>query len=203
MNTPQSCGTCGTSLSGLESFCPGCGSPKQPTQHGASAQTSAGAGIPAPPVGATLPNPMGHIPIPPPYFSPLVVPPNPPPRVMSFGQAISFCFTNYENFNRASRSEYWYFYLFTVLPVFALNFASGLVGSFYPELGFGLTLVYFMFALAVLVPVLSVGTRRLHDTGRPGGFLALGLIPCVGAIILIVLLSQMGETTDNKYGPAR
>jgi Protein of unknown function (DUF805) len=54
--------------------------------------------------------------------------------------------------------------------------------------------------LALLVPTLAVGARRLHDTGRSGWWQLSGLIPIVGWIILIVLFVQDSQPA-NQYGP--
>lgn len=65
----------------------------------------------------------------------------------------------------------------------------------------GLGLVALIYSLALLVPSLSVGARRLHDTGRSGWWQLLMLIPLIGAIILIVFLVLDSTPGDNKYGP--
>lgn len=57
-----------------------------------------------------------------------------------------------------------------------------------------------IFALIVLVPVLAIGARRLHDTGLSGWWQLLSLIPVAGALILMVLLVRKGEESANKYG---
>ena len=56
-------------------------------------------------------------------------------------------------------------------------------------------------SLAVIIPSLAVGVRRLHDTGRSGWNLLIGIIPIVGWIILIIFLVQKSEEGTNKYGP--
>jgi uncharacterized membrane protein YhaH (DUF805 family) len=64
-----------------------------------------------------------------------------------------------------------------------------------------LIFVYFLYALAVLVPGIAAGVRRLHDTGKAGVYILVGLIPCVGLILLIVWTVQAGTPGDNQYGP--
>ena len=56
------------------------------------------------------------------------------------------------------------------------------------------------FNLAVLLPNLSVGARRLHDTDRSGWWLLLGLIPIVGTIVLIIWFCQRGDDHPNRFG---
>ena len=57
-----------------------------------------------------------------------------------------------------------------------------------------------IYALALLIPLLSAGARRLHDTGRSGWWQLINLIPIIGTIILIILFAQDSHD-DNKYGP--
>jgi uncharacterized membrane protein YhaH (DUF805 family) len=89
---------------------------------------------------------------------------------------------------RAGREEFWLFALVNLIISFVLSFIG--------PLGY-------LYSLAVLIPCLAVGARRLHDTGRSGWFLLLGFIPLAGPIALIVLMAQAGQLADNAYGPAR
>ncbi|MGA4838368.1 DUF805 domain-containing protein [Streptomyces sp. G45] len=93
---------------------------------------------------------------------------------------------------RARRAEYWMFTLISLVISVALMFADMALG-----LGFALEAVY---AVAVLLPGLAVGVRRLHDTGRGGWWLLLSLVPLVGWIVLVVLLAQ-DSAPPNQYGP--
>jgi uncharacterized membrane protein YhaH (DUF805 family) len=102
--------------------------------------------------------------------------------------------SKYADFSgRARRSEYWYFFLFYLLIYFGLIIASTMLG----RIGAILTLV---FLLAMLIPSLSVGVRRLHDTDRSGWWLLISLIPLVGAIILIVFAVQDSDPGENRFG---
>ena len=77
---------------------------------------------------------------------------------MSFSESIVSVWNKaYRCFEgRARRSEYWFFFLFSlilsVIPI--VNIIAG---------------------IALLIPGLSVAVRRLHDTGRTGWWLLLGL----------------------------
>ena len=93
---------------------------------------------------------------------------------------------------RASRQEYWMFFLINVLIALALGVIDAIIG-----IGF----LGGLYTLAVLIPSLAVGARRLHDTGRTGWWLLVGLVPVIGVIILIVLLVLDSEPGDNQYGP--
>ena len=99
---------------------------------------------------------------------------------------------NYVNFEgRAGRKEFWYAFLFTVLVNFILGLIPGKVGM----------IITILWSLAILLPTLSVGARRLHDINKSGGLQLLALIPLVGIILLIVWWAQEGEKTENQYGP--
>ncbi len=100
---------------------------------------------------------------------------------------------------RAQRAEYWYFFLFYLLIFIGLSILDGLTGSFSAESGMGF--LGGLLSLALFVPSLAVGVRRLHDTGRSGWFLLLALIPLVGAIVLLVFAVQDSTPGENQYGP--
>ena len=57
-----------------------------------------------------------------------------------------------------------------------------------------------IYLLAVLIPSLAVEVRRLHDIGKSGWWLLLGLIPLIGPIVLIVWFATDSKG-DNQYGP--
>ena len=106
---------------------------------------------------------------------------------------------NYAVFEgRASRKEYWMFFLCSLVVSVALSIvdmATGITNNGNP---FGISTLY---ALAVLLPGIAVSVRRLHDTGRSGWSLLLALIPFVGAILLLVYYCQDSQPGDNQYGP--
>jgi uncharacterized membrane protein YhaH (DUF805 family) len=52
----------------------------------------------------------------------------------------------------------------------------------------------------LIVPSIAVGIRRLHDTGKTGWLILIGLIPIVGFIILIVFYAIEGDPNPNEYG---
>lgn len=103
----------------------------------------------------------------------------------------------YAEFNgRAQRAEYWYFVLFN----FLIGVGLSLVGSIIFSRNFGQALNT-LYSLAVLVPSLAVGVRRLHDIGKSGWWLFLVLLPIVGPIWLLVLMATDSNPGDNQYGP--
>lgn len=95
-------------------------------------------------------------------------------------------FQNYANFNgRATRSEYWWFFLINFLISVALTVAG---------LSLKLPFLANIYSLITLLPSLAVGVRRMHDVNKSGWYL---LIP----IYNIVLLATDTERADNEYGP--
>ncbi len=100
---------------------------------------------------------------------------------------------------RSRRKEYWMFFLFNVIFAIAAMVLDNLLGTAHPLLGYGI--IYGLYALAVLIPGLAAGVRRLHDVGKSGWMLLVALIPLVGAIWLLVLLVTDSNPGENKYGP--
>jgi len=100
---------------------------------------------------------------------------------------------------RARRREFWFFVLFVLIIEIVLNIVDRFTGTYNAEYGAGLLCGIFM--LAVLIPSLAVGARRLHDTGRSGWWLLIGLVPIIGAIVLIVFYVMDSQPGTNAYGP--
>jgi uncharacterized membrane protein YhaH (DUF805 family) len=121
---------------------------------------------------------------------------------MSFQDAIRTCLQQkYMDFNgRARRSEFWFFFLFNIIVGVVANVLNNVVNL--PTFSGGQTLLGSIVSLALLLPGLAVGARRLHDTGKSGWFLLLGLIPLVGAIVLIVFFVKDSDPALNAYGPS-
>ncbi|MEA1921891.1 MAG: DUF805 domain-containing protein [Pseudomonadota bacterium] len=93
---------------------------------------------------------------------------------------------------RARRKEYWMFFLFNVIITFVLGIIEWLLGSS--------GILGTLYSLAILVPSIAVSIRRLHDTGRSGWWLLIGIIPFIGAIVLFIFMIQEGKDDENVYG---
>ena len=108
---------------------------------------------------------------------------------MDFVTSVRRCLIEkYAQFDgRASRPEFWWF----VLACFIVNAVGGMVFR-----GWIMSLL----SLALLVPSIAVGSRRLHDIGKSGWLQLLGLIPIIGWAILIYWAAQPGEPAANAYG---
>jgi uncharacterized membrane protein YhaH (DUF805 family) len=121
------------------------------------------------------------------------VPPNP---LVSYWKKVVL--ENYANFDgRARRAEFWWYFLANLLISIVFNIIDAVIGL---GLGGGIGVLGLIYSLAVLVPGLAVGVRRLHDTDKSGWWLLIGLIPIVGIIVLIVFWATDGQPTVNQYG---
>ena len=139
------------------------------------------------------------------------VPPPPPPSSSGYGGAgqpalpnplVSYwkkvVLENYANFTgRARRAEFWWYFLASFLINLVLNIIDAILGL---GMGGGIGVLSGIYGLAVLVPGLAVGVRRLHDTDKSGWWLLIGLIPIVGLIVLIVFWATEGLPGTNRYG---
>ena len=99
---------------------------------------------------------------------------------------------------RARRKAYWFFVLFNLIASAALTVIDFMTGSLDRELGIGL--LSGLYSLAVLIPSLAVTVRRLHDTDRSGWWLLIGLVPLIGAIVLLVFMLLDSTPGDNRHG---
>lgn len=119
---------------------------------------------------------------------------------MDFMTAVRTCFSKYVGFSgRARRSEFWYFVLFTFLVGIVTSILDAVLGTGYDDTTGGL--VNTLGSLVLFLPSLAVGVRRLHDTGRSGWWILIGIIPIVGWILLIVWYCTDTKPGDNQYGP--
>tara|TARA_B100001029_G_C14725289_1_gene267330 strand:+ start:20 stop:451 length:432 start_codon:yes stop_codon:yes gene_type:complete len=136
---------------------------------------------------------------------------------MDFQTSVKTCFKKYATFSgRASRSEFWYFYLFNY-GLYAILIISAL------NISFIFFWFFFGFFLATFIPFLAATARRLHDINKSGWFqilplpfsffdrllerssqeglsILIGLISIGLYIYLLVLYCTKGEKKKNKYG---
>jgi uncharacterized membrane protein YhaH (DUF805 family) len=108
---------------------------------------------------------------------------------------------------RSRRKEYWMFALLNVLiSVFvgmvtlvmavSVSSESAMMAVVTPVL-----ILWFLLSLAFIIPGLAVTIRRLHDTDRSGWNILWGLIPLIGAIMLLVFYFTDGTPGPNRFGP--
>lgn len=117
---------------------------------------------------------------------------------MGFADAIRTCLQKYVTFSgRATRAEFWWFWLFVTLA----TTAGSLIDKFVFGVPGGDGWVSGLAGLALFLPSISVAVRRLHDIGRSGWWWWLALIPFVGWIVLLVWHCQPSAPGANRFGP--
>lgn len=130
---------------------------------------------------------------------------------MNLPTAVRICFSKYATFSgRASRPEYWWFVLFTLIGFVVL---SAIETRF---LGYGTVShgegawawqsnggpLSALFGLGILLPSLAVAVRRLHDSGKSGWWLLIQLVPLIGALVLLYHFVQPSQVGPNRFGAA-
>jgi uncharacterized membrane protein YhaH (DUF805 family) len=129
---------------------------------------------------------------------------------IGFIDAIKRGFRKYATFTgRASRSEYWWWTLFTFLTytvlaivTYAVGIGSSRDGGRTPGLlAVPLIIVFAVFALGIIVPTLALTVRRLHDGGYSGWLALLMLVPYVGGLIIMIFALLPSSPAGAKYDP--
>ena len=120
-----------------------------------------------------------------------------PTQMMSFGDAITNCLTNnYVGFSgRASRSEYWFWVLFTMI----VSLVAGIMDGFIFGSEFGTGTISNIAGVIYFLPGLAVFARRLHDVGRSGWWI-LSSILILPVLLLLYWLIIEGDSNPNEYG---
>jgi uncharacterized membrane protein YhaH (DUF805 family) len=114
---------------------------------------------------------------------------------MNFQDAVRTCLQRkYADFGgRARRSEFWFFALFNILVQLVAGALDAVI--------FGSATIFgAVAALAMLLPGIAVGARRLHDTGRSGWWLLIAFVPLIGGLLLIYFYILQGDAGPNRYG---
>lgn len=100
---------------------------------------------------------------------------------------------NYATFEgRARRAEFWWFWLANVIVFVVLTILATAISNVF-------WVLYALYAVAMIVPSIAVAVRRLHDTGKTGWLLLIGLIPFGGLVLLVFYLLDSTPGT-NQYG---
>ncbi len=123
------------------------------------------------------------------------------------GAAVRRFFGKYATFSgRASRSEYWWWVLIGVVIGIVLSLLGEIGGGVNGNGSGGPTAIYIIFAiisglwaLAIIVPTLALSWRRCHDSNHSGGFWFLGLIPCVGWIIVLIFMLLAPDPAGTRF----
>lgn len=124
--------------------------------------------------------------------------------MLSFSEAVKICmfqkFASIEG--RATRAEYWWFLLFTLLTIYVPIIIAALFYSIDEDSIFGgLFVVIGVGAFFITaIPSICARIRRYHDAGHSGYFIFWNLVPYVGPIISLVV-ELTDSKPDNEYGP--
>jgi len=117
--------------------------------------------------------------------------------MMNIQTAVKTCFSKYATFSgRASRSEYWFFYLFTIIASIVTWVIDTMLLGYSAEDTGAISLI---FQIIIILPSIAVGARRLHDIGKSGWWQLL-ILTLIGIILLIVWFATIGSSKKNKYG---
>ncbi len=140
-------------------------------------------------------------------------------EILEFRESISAGFRDFFNFrDRSCRSEFWYWFLFTLIGYIGLGILSivaGLVG----------VAMFGLFVFITIIPGIAVTVRRLHDIGKSGWWYLFLYSPDVISalinknvnlsatldvilsvfilaifVLFIVWMTRAGEPTQNKWG---
>ena len=118
---------------------------------------------------------------------------------MNIQTAVKTCFSKYATFSgRASRSEYWFFYLFTIIASIVTWIIDTMLLGYSSEDTGAISLI---FQIIIILPSIAVGARRLHDIGKSGWWQLL-ILTFIGIILLIVWFATIGSSKKNNYGSA-
>ena len=126
-----------------------------------------------------------------------------PTNMMKPSAAIEICFQQkYFDFSgRCSRSEFGFFFFFSLLFSTIINAILLYVGSLFGEWGGIISwILSLIVSLLFIIPLLAVSARRLHDVGKSGWFMLMGILPLIGWYFLIKAYINEGETSINAYG---
>lgn len=120
------------------------------------------------------------------------------PGYRTFSESVKICISKFADFSgRASRSEYWWWVLFSVPVYFVLSivkYSLSAESSLDAQGNGSIDVLFVLVGLALTVPSLAVGSRRLHDTGRSGWLQLLWLVPVVGPLLVLYFLVQESQS---------
>lgn len=108
---------------------------------------------------------------------------------------VEYLKNNYAKFDgRVTRRQYWMFTLYSMLVSIAMNIVIAILPF--------LAIVSLLYAIALIVPSIGLGIRRLHDLNLSGWFFLIAFVPVLGGLALLFLFCMPGDAEENKFGSA-
>ena len=102
---------------------------------------------------------------------------------------------------RATRKQYWLFLLFNYLIFAGISFLSVFVFEMLLKMGWLFSvLISLLYLILTAVATITIGVRRLHDSGRSGLWILINLVPYIGGVVFLILTVLPSEPKDNRYG---
>ncbi|MGE4314100.1 MAG: DUF805 domain-containing protein [Pseudobdellovibrionaceae bacterium] len=118
---------------------------------------------------------------------------------MTFTESVKCGFSIYVTFSgRASRSEYWWWFLFNIL----VAIGAGILDAAF----FGTSAAQTtgplgaLTTLALFLPSIAVFIRRLHDRDKSGWWFLFLFVPLIGFIVLMIWMIMPGTDGPNRFG---
>ena len=118
---------------------------------------------------------------------------------MSFVQSVKRCFINYKSFSgRASRSDYWFFYLFNIIVFNLISIIQGSLNQA-DSVFIALDILIMIFGIGIGITYLAVSVRRLHDVNRSGWWLLIAFT-VIGILWVLYWFIKSGDLESNRFG---
>jgi len=95
---------------------------------------------------------------------------------------------------RSRRTEFWSFMLFHLIILIIIRIVDSVIGTS--------GIISTIYLLGVLLPMIAVSVRRLHDTDRSGWWLLALFFPFLGVVVLLLFMAQESDPKSNEYGPS-
>jgi len=111
--------------------------------------------------------------------------------IAAFKRVVAESYAKFDG--RSGRAEFWWFFLANLIVGVVLSLLGQASTFFY--------IIYVIYGLALIIPSIAVGIRRLHDINRTGWWILIALVPLVGLIVLLVFYATAGDRGTNQYGP--
>lgn len=111
--------------------------------------------------------------------------------IAAFRRVVAESYAKFDG--RSGRAEFWWFFLANLIVGVVLSLLGQASTFFY--------IIYVIYGLALIIPSIAVGIRRLHDINRTGWWILIALVPLVGFIVLLVFYATAGDRGTNQYGP--